>query len=88
VDEYKLHEKEGLTDSKLKHENTVFSKNPLDCVGMPLEASYGWRAYAFLHVARFLLMPFCLVYMETFSIDFLTPSFVIYISKHRHHQGC
>jgi hypothetical protein len=30
-------------------------------------------------------MPFWLVYKETYGIDFLTPSFVIYISKHYHH---
>jgi hypothetical protein len=26
-----------------------------------------------------------LVYIETYGADFLTPSFVIYISKHYHH---
>jgi predicted protein tyrosine phosphatase len=31
-------------------------------------------------------MPFWLVYMETFGADFLTPSFVICISKHHHHH--
>jgi hypothetical protein len=30
-------------------------------------------------------MPFWLVYMETCGIDLLTPSFLIYISKHHHH---
>jgi predicted ferric reductase len=31
-------------------------------------------------------MPFWLDYMETFGNFFLTPSFVIYISKHHHHH--
>jgi hypothetical protein len=31
-------------------------------------------------------MPFWLVYMEIYSADFLTPSFVICIIKHHHHQ--
>jgi hypothetical protein len=31
-------------------------------------------------------MPFWLVYVETYGIDFLTTSFVIYISKHHHHH--
>jgi hypothetical protein len=34
----------------------------------------------------FVLMPFWLVYMETYGIDFLTPLFVIYISKHHYHH--
>jgi hypothetical protein len=32
-------------------------------------------------------MPFWLVYREIYGKDFLTPSFVIYISKYHHHQG-
>jgi hypothetical protein len=31
-------------------------------------------------------MPFWLVYMKTYGIDFLTPSFETYINKHDHHQ--
>jgi hypothetical protein len=34
----------------------------------------------------FVCMPFWLIYMETYGIDFLTPLFVIYISKHHHHH--
>ncbi len=37
------------------------------------------------HRCSSVLTPFWLVYMETYGIDFLTPSFVICISKH-HHQ--
>jgi hypothetical protein len=35
----------------------------------------------------FCTKPFWLVYMEIYGINLLTPSFVIYISKHHHHQG-
>jgi hypothetical protein len=35
----------------------------------------------------FVLMPFWLVYMESYGIDFLTPSFVIYAGKHHHHHS-
>jgi hypothetical protein len=31
-------------------------------------------------------MPFFLVNMDTYGAEFLTPSFVIYISKHHHHH--
>jgi hypothetical protein len=34
----------------------------------------------------FVLTPFWLVYMETYGIDFLSPVFVIFISKHLHHH--
>jgi hypothetical protein len=34
----------------------------------------------------FILMPFWLVYTETNGINVLTPSFVVYISKHHHHH--
>jgi hypothetical protein len=47
--------------------------------------------YAYMYVLvykyfQIVLMPFWLFYMETYGIDFLTPSFVIYISKHHHHH--
>jgi uncharacterized lipoprotein YehR (DUF1307 family) len=31
-------------------------------------------------------MPFWLVYMEIYGADFLTPSFLICVIKHHHHQ--
>jgi hypothetical protein len=40
----------------------------------------------FIYMYFFVLMPFWLVNMEICGKDFLTPSFVIYISKHHHHH--
>jgi hypothetical protein len=34
----------------------------------------------------FVLMPFWLVYMETYGLDFLKASFVMYIRKYHHHH--
>jgi hypothetical protein len=38
----------------------------------------------YLLLLIFFCMPFWLVYMEIYGADFLTPLFVIYISKHHH----
>jgi hypothetical protein len=42
--------------------------------------------YFLLLLIFFFFMAFWLVYMEIYDIDFLIPSFVIYISKHHHHH--
>jgi hypothetical protein len=49
-------------------------------------ASLLFVGHLFLIVIDILFMPSWLVYMETYGIDFLTLSFVIYISKHHHHH--
>jgi hypothetical protein len=50
-------------------------------------ASLLFIGYLFLIIIDFFFfMPFWLVYMEIYDIDFLIPSFVIYISKHHHHH--
>jgi hypothetical protein len=46
-----------------------------------------WSPSSFYYWHFFVLMPFWLVYMEIYSADFLTPSFLIRISKHhRYHH--
>jgi hypothetical protein len=42
--------------------------------------------YLLLLLVFLCTLPFWLVYMETYGADFLTPSFVICISKHHHHH--
>jgi hypothetical protein len=44
-----------------------------------------WPFISYHYGYLFVLMPFWLFYMEIHGMDFLTPSFVIYISKHHHH---
>jgi hypothetical protein len=51
---------------------------------MPFWLDYkSFISYYFWHF--FVLMPFWLVCMETYGIAFLTPLFVLFISKHHHH---
>jgi hypothetical protein len=43
--------------------------------------------HLFLIITDFFI-PFWLIYMETYGMDFITSLFVIYLSKHHHHQVC
>jgi hypothetical protein len=45
-----------------------------------------WSFISYYYRYFLVLMLFWLVYMEIYGIDFLTHSFVIYISKHHHHH--